>query len=91
MQVDKRRQEKLANSLATTLQRAGIVKFRGVVLLVEVEDASSPSGLTVMGSMSGDHQSIASMLVQQLRRMVAEPTIITPIEQPAAAPPSKGN
>lgn len=96
MQVDERRQKKLAGSIASMLQRAGITEFIGVCVLIEVEDKSSPSGRTVMGSMSGDKQAIANMLSQQLRRMIAEPITLAPFgaaanDAPTPADPSQGN
>ena len=96
MLVDEKRQRKLAGSIATMLQRAGITQFRGVCVLVEVDDESSPTGASVMGSMSGDRQAIALMLLQQLRRMISEPVMVTPFgaaANDAPTPPdsNKGN
>lgn len=81
MLVDKRTQEKITRALASALERTGM-KFQAAVLIVQVEDASSKSGSTVMASSTGGPERVAAMVYGHLRRLIAEPVTVTPWNQP---------
>jgi DNA-directed RNA polymerase specialized sigma24 family protein len=70
-------QTTMTRALATTLEKLG-KKFQAAVLLVQVEDLTAVNGTTIMGSMTGNHDIIGSMIYQQLRRMISEPITVTP-------------
>jgi hypothetical protein len=95
MLVDKRRQEKITRALAHALEGTGL-KFQAAILLIQVEDESSTTGVTVMGSSTGDPGLVTSLCYQHLRRNLAEPITVTPYvpgepDPNLTQPPRKGN